>query len=257
MNEIWDKSPMDKQMMSMDFAAAEARVMGSIFDGLKMTSREIAEVTTKTHFHVVRDIKVLIDQGAISASNFGVRNYEYYAGRGQQRTAEEYVLDFKATYVLILGYDAVRRAAVIDRWMELEEERARAKAREPIFKIPQTHSEALRLAADQAEKIERDAPKVAFVDEVVNQSEGLMTLGDYGRVLKDKHGYDTGAKKIFKQLRTLGIIMEGRSLPYDRYVNQGLFVVSEKITEFRADPVTFITTKGQIYVHQKLNQLLG
>lgn len=61
----------NNSMMNMNFAAVEARVMGSIFDGLKMTSREIAELTGKGHGHVKRDIDILISDKAIGLSYLG------------------------------------------------------------------------------------------------------------------------------------------------------------------------------------------
>lgn len=136
-----------KEIVHMDFTQVEARVMRSVFDGLKMTSREISEVTGKEHKHVLRDIDVLISQGAILERNFALKSFDIRTGNGGTRKANEYILDFKATYVLILGYDAVRRAAVIDRWMALEAsklaEEERARAKKPVFKIPQTYLEAL------------------------------------------------------------------------------------------------------------------
>ena len=85
--------------------------------GRTMSSREIAELTEKRHDHVLRDIKTLINQGAITAPNFGVSAYTDASGKSNP----EYLLNLKATMTLITGYNAVLRAKVIDRWYELEE----------------------------------------------------------------------------------------------------------------------------------------
>ena len=84
--------------------------------GRTMASREIAELTGKQHNHIMRDIKTLIDQGAINQSNFGL--VDYTDAKGEKRP--EYLLDFDATMTLVTGYNANLRAAVIRRWRELE-----------------------------------------------------------------------------------------------------------------------------------------
>lgn len=88
-----------------------------------MSSREIAEAAKKRHPDVMRDIRVLIDQGVINLSNFARNEYKPKVGFGY-RTEEEYILDHDATMTLVTGYDAKRRMAVIKRWRELEEGKA-------------------------------------------------------------------------------------------------------------------------------------
>jgi len=101
-----------------------------------MTSIEVAEITEKKHLHVMRDIRSLIDQGAITESNFGLSEYKDASGKSNPM----YSLDFKASMVLVTGYDAVKRAAVIDRWVALETGEAKpaiqAKKRAPRQSIP-------------------------------------------------------------------------------------------------------------------------
>lgn len=82
----------------------------------RMTSLDIAELMDKRHDHVIRDIRKLIDEGAITAPKFGCSEYIDASGKANPM----YNLDFEATMVLITGYDAKRRALVIDRWMQLE-----------------------------------------------------------------------------------------------------------------------------------------
>ncbi|PLX49137.1 MAG: hypothetical protein C0613_08420 [Desulfobulbaceae bacterium] len=88
----------------------------SIHPNTRMTSLEIAELTNKNHFDVLRDIRSLTDQEAINESNFAAVDYK--DKKGELRPM--YQLDFQATMVLITGYDAKRRALVIDRWQKLE-----------------------------------------------------------------------------------------------------------------------------------------
>lgn len=94
--------------------------------GKKMSSLDIAEMMEKSHRHVIRDIKALVDQGAIGESNFGLSSYT----TEQNKQAPMYLLDFDATMILITGYDANRRAIVIRRWRELE-----TGAAQPAYQI--------------------------------------------------------------------------------------------------------------------------
>lgn len=128
----------------------------------RMSSREIAELTEKRHDNVLRDIKTLIDQGAISALNF--EEAEYMDAQGKPRP--EYLLDFDATMTLVTGYNAVLRAKVIRRWRELEEggvkpvvfppstqkelEARDLKAKMEIFKVLYEAAEFFGLKGNQA-----------------------------------------------------------------------------------------------------------
>ena len=97
-----------------------ANELATVQMGQRMSSREIAELTEKRHDHVLRDIRKLIDEGAIGAPNFG--DSEYLSSQG--KLMPEYLLDFDATMTLLTGYNAVLRARVIKRWRELEQKEA-------------------------------------------------------------------------------------------------------------------------------------
>ena len=80
-----------------------------------MSSCDIAALTGKNHADVMRDIRKMLATLGIAESTFaGV----YLGGNGQQRKC--YNLPRRETEILITGYDVVRRAAVIDRWFQLE-----------------------------------------------------------------------------------------------------------------------------------------
>lgn len=97
----------------------------SLFDfpkntNTRITSKEIATVTGKEHYHVMRDIKLLIEQGCLCETSFGLTSNDVPMPRGGFRKEPMYTLDFHATLTLVTGYNAVLRSKVIARWMELE-----------------------------------------------------------------------------------------------------------------------------------------
>lgn len=243
-------------LMSND-EIAKAQQAG-MFAGLKMSSREIADRTGKKYFHVKRDIEVLMNQGAICASNVGFTSFQVPMPRGGYRTDQEYMLDFKATMVLTTGYDSVRRAAVIDRWMELEEIVA-VKPAEPKFTIPQTMAEALRLAADLSEenqmlvnKIEEDAPKVSYADAVDN-AEGYLTLTATAKMFK------LSPQKFIKFLKDTNRLYKNgdKNLPLQSHIDNGTFKVLAVPYGYGGNKLTtqtVVTGKGQQVLFKHVNK---
>ena len=144
-----------------------------------MSSREIAELTGKEHKHVRRDIEKMLVDLEEDKSKFG-RIYQDAYGREQN----EYALPKNLTMNLITGYRADLRLKVIDRLMELEAA--------PAFKAPTNMREALMLALDQQEEIERQkalidaaAPKAAALDRI-STADGSYGLTEAAKILQVK-----------------------------------------------------------------------
>lgn len=110
-----------------------------------MSSREIAELTGKQHFHVKRDIENMLSELGKDPSSFGCIYLDT-----RNRKQEEYHLPRREVEILLTGYSIPLRAKVIDRLHELEEQ-----AKGAAFRVPQSLPEALRLAAELAEKNEQ------------------------------------------------------------------------------------------------------
>jgi phage regulator Rha-like protein len=92
-----------------------------------MTSREIAELTGKQHFHVLRDIEAIIDDLRKKIDNPNLDSSiksTTYKIKGQDREYPQYELDFRATMLIVTGYSNELRLRVIDRWQELEKQAA-------------------------------------------------------------------------------------------------------------------------------------
>ncbi|MDK9560980.1 phage antirepressor KilAC domain-containing protein [Gallibacterium anatis] len=146
---------------------------------ITMGSREIAELVEARHDSVKRTVERLQDKGLIQLTPLvEVKNH-----LGQ--TVLEYQLIKRDTYVVVAQLCPEFTARLVDRWQELEAQQANN-----AFSIPQTLSQALRLAAEQAEKIEQQeqlialqAPKAAFVDHYVDVGTS-KSLRETAKILK-------------------------------------------------------------------------
>lgn len=90
--------------------------------------------------------------------------------------------------------------------------------------IPRTLSEALYLAAQQAEKIEKQeallleqAPKVEFYDDIIDSKDAI----DMASVAKTIN-MGIGRNKLFELLRDKKVLMSNNA-PYQKYVDSGWF----------------------------------
>ncbi|WP_228005924.1 phage antirepressor KilAC domain-containing protein [Xenorhabdus sp. BG5] len=179
-----------------------------------MSSREIAKLTGKNKSDVHVDIWNMLKQLYGYTKDDGKIHHH----KNQQVTLvdgviavidnrgyiSEFLLDRRHTEILITGYDVVRRAAVIDRWFALE-----SGSVQPL--IPQKLPEALRLAADLAERkaelehqVEEMKPDVDAFERIAKKSTGSMCVTDAAKHLqiKPKILFDTlsSNKWIYRRL---------------------------------------------------------
>jgi len=87
--------------------------------------------------------------------------------------------------------------------------------------VPQNFSEALRLAADQAEQIEEMKPKVETYDALISSGKAV----DFSTCSKNMN-LGVGRNNLLKILRGLNILQEKpKNEPYQKYVDRGYFKV--------------------------------
>lgn len=204
-----------------------------------MTSKEIAEVTGKEHKIVMRDIRNLIDQLGENNGYIFVL-VEYIDLKGEKRPM--YKLDKKSCLLLSSGYSVILRSKIIDRWEELEKEK-----RSGNFVIPSTFSEALMLAAKQAEEIEEknkllleQTPKVEFYNAVTG-SEDTIDMRTVATVLN----MGIGRNKIFEVLRDKRVL-DRKNMPYQKYIDLGYFRTVE--TQYtKSDGTNCINIKTVVF----------
>lgn len=129
---------------------------------LTMSSVEIAQLCEKRHDHVMRDVRLMLEELEIQSPHFWG---DYTDSKG--RTYPCFCLPKDLTLTLIAGYNVKLRKRIIDRWQELEAKQA--------VQLPQTFAEALRLAADLEEQ------KQALLLENQQQSTQITSMESYFR----------------------------------------------------------------------------
>lgn len=200
---------------------------------LAMSSREIAEITEKRHPDVKRDIEKMFEQLNEDVSK-NARNYQDALNRQQT----EYILDREHAECLVTGYSAVLRMKVIKRLRELE-----ISSSQP--KIPQSFAEALRLAADQAEKIAVMEPKAEVFDRIVERT-NLLNATQVGQPI------GMSAVKLNQRLTELDVynrtIKRGKAFQ-QWFVDAGYGEMTQTEMGY---PQALFTTAGQAWVVQKL-----
>jgi len=217
---------------------------------LTMSSREIAELTGKTHSNVKRDISAMIlqlnypdrrlqdcptfDPSELKGHGITIGTYEHCGN-----LYDIFDLDKRYTELLITGYSVALRLKVLDRLAELEGKQAP--------QLPQSFAEALQLAADQAKQLELAAPKVAFVDNFVEreslqnatqvaQSLGLKSARALNAILDDIGGVYNGAVK------------RGRVFTV-KFINSGYGELKQTDAGY---PQSLFTTKGIVHINELL-----
>lgn len=136
------------------------------------------------------------------------------------------------------------------------------------FNLPQTYSEAMRLAADEmearqhfeaeAKRLEaqatENAPKVQAYELLIN-SEGNVEMKDFADTLNIK---GLGRNNFIGLLRERGVLTpDNRGVgctPYRRYIDAGYFDVNEKSTRVGIKFFTVITPKGQDWLLKQLRK---
>lgn len=190
---------------------------------LTMTSREIAELTGKSHSNVMRDIRAMMDALEQDSNLNSVCKTTTYAGSNGQ-AYDQYELDKDTCLTLLLGYDAVARMKVVKRWQELEGGAAPAlNMRDPkqlvtaALQLIEVNQELQAKIDQQQQKIAVDAPKVEGFDRIAN-SDGSLCLTDT-------------AKTLQVQPRKLTQLLQEKGWLYRRPLGAGWLAYQERIQQ--------------------------
>lgn len=210
---------------------------------LTMSSQEIADLVESRHDNVRRTIERLAERGVIALPPMEEKPT---AGR----PAVEYVFSGEQgkrdSIIVVAQLSPEFTARLVDRWQELEAQQA------PAFAIPKTLPEALRLAAEQAEALERQQaqleaarPKVEFVDRFVQSSSGSKGFREVCKLLKANEAEFRAFVMDHRIMYRLG----GKLTAYQCHIDAGRFEVRAGVTESEhAYTTTKFTAKGVSWI---------
>lgn len=205
---------------------------------LTMSSEEIASLVESRHDNVKTSIERLGARGVIQLPALQeVRNH-----LGQ--TVSVYQLCKRDSYVVVAQLSPEFTARLVDRWQELEAQAAPA--------VPRTMSQALRLAAEQAEQIEQQqaalalaAPKAEYVDRYV-AANGAKGFRQVAKLL----GANEHAFRAWLQEEKIMYRLGGEWTAHQCHIDAGRFVVKTGVAQANehAFNATKFTPKGVNWV---------
>lgn len=185
---------------------------------LTMSSREIAELLEKRHDNIKVSADRLAERGVI-----GTPAMQEFIHNGN--TYVEYLLNKRDSLILVAQNCPEFTARIVDRWQELEAQQAPA--------IPKSFSEALRLAAEQAERIEaqqqlieQQRPAVEFVGRYVD-STGLKGFREVVKLL----GANEARFREFLEANDVMYRLNGRLTAHQQHINAGRFSIRTGTSE--------------------------
>lgn len=209
-----------------------------------MDSREIAERTNKQHAHVCRDIQAMCDDLGIDRSKFGS---VYRGGNGEPR--RHFLLPKRECLILVSGYRIELRAAIIDRWAELEA----AAAPKPMSRLDilqmAMDAEKGRLAAEAA--LEAAKPSIEGM-RLLEGAEGTFTLREAAKECKQKPkafvAWLTAEKILYREKTELR--------PTQYHLDKGYFTMHVGVAVHKESSHAFgqtrFTAKGLAWISKKV-----
>jgi Rha family phage regulatory protein len=214
-------------------------------------SREVAKMVGKRHSNLVRDIdtyiEYLLNSKLSSAKYFVESSYKDKSGK----TNKCYLVTKMGCEMIankLTGQKGVLfTAAYVDRFNKMEQQNQLAK-----FKLPQTYSEALRLAADVIDENQKLKPAAEYTNKILaNQS--LETVSVIAK------NYGMSPTKFNSLLHTLHIQFKqsGTWYLYAKYQDKGYTHISpfrypDKDDNYQLKNTMKWTQKGQKFLYDTL-----
>ncbi|MFE4569987.1 Rha family transcriptional regulator [Paenibacillus chitinolyticus] len=234
----------------------------------------VAEMFCKEHKNVMRDIQLQIGKlSEAGEAKWGALNFEqtHYQHPQNKRWYQKYNLTEDAFAIVAMSYVTAEAMIIKIRFLD-EFKRMRAELAKPQFQIPQTLSEALRMAANLSEENDRIAAekeklalKTAEQERQLKEQEAPVAIynlaisaANYQSMAEVAKALGTGRTRLFQILREEGIIIKNQTIPYQKYIDAGYFVVRERPRatgdKVVNDVVTKVTAKGFDFIAERMQK---
>lgn len=228
-------------------------------------SLKVAQVFGKQHKNIMQAVRNILGSAENSAHHRWFYESTYTDAQGKPRPM--FLMNRDGFSLLAMGLTGAKamqfKVGFIEQFNAMEKV-VRQVQQTTTQAIPQTFAEALRLAASQAEQIERqqkkieaDAPRVLF-SQAVETSEKSVLIGELAKIIC-QNGVNTGEKRLFAWLRENGFLCqygERYNQPTQKAMELGLFEIKKTtIQKPNGDTIisntTKVTGKGQVYFVNK------
>ncbi|SKI67224.1 phage antirepressor KilAC domain-containing protein [Mycobacteroides abscessus] len=195
-------------------------------------------------------------------------NFVGYRKISATKPMEDFELSRFAAYLVAMNGDPNKpQVAAAQAYFAIRTREAEV-AEVPVFQIPRTLPDALRLAADQAEraelaearalqldaKVQVDAPKVSAYERFMS-AEGTYSVGTVAKIL------GRGQNKLFDDLRNRGVLITKghmRNTPYEVYMKHfdvKPFELQRSDGTCSTRYVTKVRPSGIAFIARKLGEL--
>ena len=119
-----------------------------------------------------------------------------------------------------------------------------------------TEIEIAKATKPLLETIEEQKPAVTFTNTVLKSKDNIL-MRQLAKIACDE-GISIGEKKLYKKLREWKMIMVNSTEPYQKYINNGTFVLEEKTVNtpygVKITHTTKVTPIGQIRIIERLKE---
>lgn len=106
------------------------------------------------------------------------------------------------------------------------------------------------------QKIEDDKPLVEFSEQVLKSNDNIL-IRELAKIISDEV-VTIGQNRLYDKLRDWGFIMKNKTEPYEKYIDNGYFVLEEKTVNTpygrKITKTSKVTPRGQIAIVEKFRK---